>query len=617
MVRIPPLPWALLVLGVLGQELPSQSLRYRVPVDGRALERSLALLRGFDVLGSCSCSLGRADLTGRTHVDVIVDKREARRLRESFPRALVVDVGRPFREVERLRRAASPSTNPPDSGYYTVAEIESELAKLEARYPTLAQRIDITARTKTAKTHEGRSIYAVKISDGVRRDEDEPQVLLAAQHHARELNTPHVALRAAQRLLAGYATNPAYRKLIDENEIWIVPMVNPDGVHAVWNVDRYWRKNRASTSSRVHGVDLNRNYPFRWGACGASSRMSSQTYKGPSAGSEPETKTMMAFARMQRFEKYLDLHSYGQEVLDTYSPCTSNAYTNSNLLAMHRYFRDRLAAPARYRTRPPSASGEAMEWHWAENGSMSFLVEVGRSFQPVFRETEAEEARVWPLVLEFLSWRPSLHGHVRSLRGAAPLGARLDTRSFAFRYGERAQSNAQSGRYHLWLPAGASEVELTAPGHASSKRSLTAPALGSSTNVDLVLTPTLPPITVRAASTMRLGSSTAIDLETSDAGKQYWIAMSLATTPATAIGPRQLELHADGIFWLSAQPIPGIYSGQIGTTDAAGRASARFSFPVVPVFAGVRFWFAGLTFESGWPLGVKAFSKPHSIALTR
>lgn len=599
------------------QEASTPSLRYRVPVRAAQLERALAILDSFDVLGACSCKLAHRDLAAREHVDVIVRGDDAKRLRRAFPSARLVDISRPFHEIRRARRAASTAAAPPDAGYYTVAEMEAELAKLETRFPALAQRIDITARTRTAKTHEGRSLYAIKISDNVRQDENEAQILLASQHHARELNSPHVTLRAAQRLLEGYATTPAIRQLVDANEIWIVPMVNPDGVDAVWNVDRYWRKNRAASGNNVHGVDLNRNYPFRWGVCGASSRMTSQIYKGSAAGSEPETKTMMALARMQRFEKYLDFHSFGQEVLDTYSPCTSNAYTNTPLAAMLAHFRDRLAAPANYRTRPPSASGEAQEWHWAENGTLSFLVEVGRSFQPEFRETEAEEARVWPAIFEFLKWRPSLYGSVRSLRKDAPLGASLDARALGYRFAEISRSSARTGRYHLWLPAGRTDVVLDAPQHDSKTASVLAPSLGSSLRENFVLLPTLPVISLAAPAQMQLGTSVNVALDARDPGTEYWIAMSLGTSPATRVGPRSLALHADGLFWLSAQPIPGFYTGQLGVLDGAGRARARFAFPNVPAFAGLRFWFAGVTLEDGWPLRVKAISAPTSITLTR
>ena len=586
---------------------------YRVFVGQDA--RRLALLAPFDVLGAC-CGAHAHAVAHDGSVRVVVFGKEREALLARFPKAKLVDRGRPFREIVAQRRALSPQS-PPDSNYYTVAEVERELLTLERSYPKIAKRIDLNAYTKTAKTHEGRTIYALKISDNVAKAEDEPQSMIVSQHHARELNTPHITLSAAKRILASYASDSRIKRAVDGGEIWIVPTVNPDGVNAVWNVDRWWRKNRRKISGVIRGVDLNRNYPFRWGACGASSNPGSQIYKGPSPASEPETQTMMAFARMQRFEKYLDFHSYGREILDTYSPCTSNSYVGNKMLPLIQHYRNRLARAASYRVRPPTASGEAPEWHWAENGTMSFLTEIGRSFQPPFSETVTEERRVWPLVLDFLAWTPAFRGHVHSLRAKAPLGATLDPRLFAFKFGETVRSSSATGRLHLWLPSGKSRVDVAAAGHVTHNVNVDAPALGQSKTLDVTLIPKLPAITVSAPSTLKLGNSTAIGLSTNDPGKAYWIAMSLGNTPGLPIGPRVLPLRPDPILWLSMTPIPGFFDGQLGKTDAQGKAAARFAFPRVAAFAGFRFWFAAVTIEGGglWPFDVKAISAATSLRL--
>lgn len=588
-----------------------RSALYEVAVGNDA--RRLALLDGFDVLGACSghvagshaCNAGKARV-------VTVGAVEAARLFASFPQARLIGYGRPFKDIARERRAMSPLA--PDANYYTNDEIASELLALEQRFPAIAQRVDLQAYTQTARTHEGRTIWALKVSLNVLLEEDEPQTLIASQHHARELGTPHMTLRAAQRVLEGYATDPALQRVVRDGALWFVPTVNPDGVEAVWNVDNLWRKNRLVVNSVVRGVDLNRNYPFRWGVCGASTNVSSQTYRGPTAGSEPETRTMMALARKLRFEKYLDFHSHGRDILDTYSPCTATSYPGSALLSYQNSYRDRLAQAAQYAPRPPSASGEAPEWHWAESGTMSFLVEIGTAFQPPFTETVAEEARVWPAVLDFLQWVPPVRGRVRSLRASAPLEATLLAQRFAFVHGE-ATRTAASGRMHLWVPQGVTNLKVDASGHDSSTVDVTAPDFGQTTQVDIDVVPTLPKLTLTTAATLPIGNTTTIDLDSQEPGREFWMPLALATTPATPIGPRHLDLAADALFWLSAGPLPGFYSGHLGKTDAQGRARATFSFPREPAFVGFRFYFAALTFEAGWPLGVRALSPPVSIQL--
>lgn len=585
-----------LVLGTVVQ--PETS--YVVRVDMKSHPDAARILRDFD-----------------THDDrVIVMPEELPLLRKTGLSFRIIERGRPFKDIVRERQKANP-TAPPDSNYFTVAEIEAELLRLERAYPQLARRIDITALTRTDKTHDGNSLFAIKISDNVSRDEDEPAALIASQHHARELNSPYMAIQAARRLLDGYTRNNAIRAIVDANEIWIVPCVNPDGVDYVWNRDNNWRKNRRRNSSSSYGVDLNRNYAFQWGKCGASTRTTSNVYRGPAAMSEPETKTMAALARMRRFGKYLDFHSYGQEVLHTYSPCTLSEYRNAPVVAMHAHYRKIIADAMRYDVRNPSASGEAQEWHWAENGSLSFLVEVGRSFQPQFSDTVAEERRVWPGVLAFLELVPAIRGHVRSLKGEAPLGATLDASVFAPKFGERARSRADTGRLHLWLPPGSTDVSVTASGHTGQSTALRAPAYGSNETRNFTLIPTLPQITLDGPARQPIGRTATLTLRANDPGKEFWIPMALGTVPGLAVPPRVVPINPDAIFTLTAQRWPGFYAGHFGRLDARGEAQARFTFPAVPAFIGFRFSFVGMTFESDWPQGIKAFSRPLTITLTR
>lgn len=599
-----PLAFVLLTASVVAQD-PGTNYRFRV--DLRSHPRALALIANLDVLGACSHGLEH--LRGANTCEVIVPPGELAAFRRLALRSTLVDRGRPYAAIAR-----SNSPQAPDTNYFTVPEIEAELLKLQTTYPLLARRVDITALTNTSKTHRGHSMFAIVISDNIAKSEDEPCTLVASQHHARELNSPYMSIQIARRLLAGYATNAAIKKIIDENEIWIVPCMNPDGVSYVWSNDNYWRKNRRDNGGGIFGVDLNRNYPFRWGVCGSSTNRSSNNYRGPSAGSEPETKTIMALAQLKRFEKYLDFHSSGQEVLHTYSPCTT---PGAGTKAVIEYWRGKLAAKMSYRVRNPSASGEAPEWHWYENGSLSYLIEVGTSFQPSFSVTVAEEKRVWPGALEFLGWGPSFRGHVRSLKDSTPLSAVLDAASLGSSLGERSRSDAARGRLHLWMPPGTSALTTKATGHDSATGNVTAPAYGTTRQLDRTLVPNLPATTLTAPSTLKIGKPATLVFRTGDPAKAYWIPMAFGSSPGLSIPPRTLPINPDPLFFLSMGSLAPIYSGHIGTLDTRGEASARFTPPNSAAFIGFRFWFTGMTFETGWPLGIKAFSNAHSITLTR
>ncbi len=591
-----------------GAKDPGTSYLYSVRLDhGQA---SIRLLQDFDILRPCEePPLQRL---GHQEVRVVVQPEE---------RMAFLALGLPHRLLERgkpYRELIANQPQGPDARYYTPQEIEAELLALERKYPGLAKRVDLTLWTKTAPTHEKRHLFALKISDRVNQDEGEPTALIAAQHHARELNAPYMVLQAARRILQGYATDPLLKQTVDTYELWFVPCVNPDGVQYVWTRDRWWRKNRRRNPGGSYGVDLNRNYPFHWGRCGSSSsRESSSVYRGPSAASEPEVRTMMALARLKAFDKYLDFHSYGREVLTTYGPCQQRAYAGKRVLQVEGHFRSLIRSKMRYATRSPSASGEAPEWHWATNGSLAYLVEVGTSFQPSFTATVAEEARVWPGVRAFLGLRPSVSGRVQSLKAKAPLAASLDpSPALQTNQGERSRSALPAGHFHLWLPAGNWTLRVQAPGHQDLLARISSPSLGSSKTQDLILVPTLPAAILSLPNPYTMGTRAQLVLRAGDPGRGYWIPMALGSTPGVQVGPRHLPINPDGLLLLSAQPnLAPNYIGHMGTLDAQGRAKASLLLPRSTALLGFKLTFIGMTFETGYPLGIKTWSAPQVMQL--
>ncbi len=201
--------------------------------------------------------------------------------------------------------------------YRTYAEATTVMQNLVAVHPTLA------SLTSIGQSHELRSLYALKISDAVGTDEDEPEVLLMGCHHARELMSVEMPLKFAEYLLANYGTNPQVTQLVNEREIWIVPIVNPDGYVYVQNnhgnpdSGTWWRKNRRNNGDGTFGVDINRNYGYLWGYdnVGSSATTSSAIYRGPSPFSEPETRAVRDFCASRHFKVWLSYHSYSDLLL--------------------------------------------------------------------------------------------------------------------------------------------------------------------------------------------------------------------------------------------------------------------------------------------------------------
>lgn len=517
-----------------------------------------------------------------------------------YPEAVLVRRGRPF-------VAPGPFQIIPDANYYTTVEIVQELDALVTAYPTLARRVDLSALPGASQTHNGQSIWALVVSDNVAQPEDEPAIVIAAQHHARELNTPPMVIGAARRILGGYASDPALQALVDGYEVWFVPCVNPDGVDHVWAVDDMWRKNRRNNGSN-YGVDLNRNYTTHWGQCGASTTTSSQTYRGPSAGSEPEVRTMRALTAAVRPEIYLDFHSSGREVLETYAPCAQPTATIGGLIS---HYVDDLRTPMAFNRRRPSASAEAPEDHWETSGALSLLSEISTSFQPVWSSTVSEEIRVWPGIRRVVTtWRPAVRGHVRSVRAGAPLEATITFTPNVFTYGERTMSRARDGRYGLWLPLGTWQVTWSAPGHDPVTRSVTVASYDNPITEEVELLPTFVPATLSKSGSDRIGTPVSLTYTApGDAGQLFWIPLSLGTAPGVSLGSRTLPLNPDNLMAASLSLAP-VLVGNIGALPGSASAVATFNIPNVPSIAGVSIWIGGLTFESGYLLDVKRWAPP-------
>ncbi|MCP4544979.1 MAG: T9SS type A sorting domain-containing protein [bacterium] len=201
--------------------------------------------------------------------------------------------------------------------YHTLSEAIAWWDELHAMYPDV-----IGARWSIGQSHQGNDIWCFRVSDNPDVDEEgEPEVLFDGLHHAREIMAAEVSSMLAEYLAEQYyAGDPEIVALLDNFEIYMVPIVNPDGFLYNEQTDPngggMWRKNRRNNGDGTMGVDPNRNYPYEWGCTGGSSGdTSSETYRGPSPGSEPEVQTMMAFINDHEFVTRQSWHTYSNLTL--------------------------------------------------------------------------------------------------------------------------------------------------------------------------------------------------------------------------------------------------------------------------------------------------------------
>ncbi len=198
-----------------------------------------------------------------------------------------------------------------NGAYHSYLELEQDLYLLESTYPQLAKVKPI------GTSHEQRLIYAIKISDHVFQEENEAKVIFLGGHHAREWISVEVPYLLAKNLLENYTSNSEIRNLVNQSEIWIIPLVNPDGLVYSLYFYRYWRKNRRCNEDGSYGVDPNRNYGYQWGYdnIGSSPNSYSAVYRGPGPFSEPETQAIRDFMTGKHFQALITYHNYSQIII--------------------------------------------------------------------------------------------------------------------------------------------------------------------------------------------------------------------------------------------------------------------------------------------------------------
>jgi hypothetical protein len=249
-------------------------------------------------------------------------------------------------------------------------------------------------------------LWAIKISDNAAQDEAENRVVLLGGHHAREWISVDVPFLIAKHLLENYATDTLVARLVNHAEIWVVPLVNPDGHQYSITNQRLWRKNRRNNGDGSYGVDLNRNYGYQWGGPGSSGDTFSDTYRGAAAFSEPETQAVRDFLQSRPPKALISYHNFSQLVLYpwgyTNAPAPGEALLNQ--LAVAIADKIRTVHNVSYTPEQSSdlylASGDTTDWLYGMFSVPAFTIELRpRSSVPGF---ELPESQIQPTFQENL-----------------------------------------------------------------------------------------------------------------------------------------------------------------------------------------------------------------------
>ncbi|XP_042352584.1 carboxypeptidase A5 [Plectropomus leopardus] len=218
-------------------------------------------------------------------------------------------------EEEMVSAARVPEPRNTDSfdfsRYHPIDEIYAFQDMLVAENPNMVSKIVI------GQSYQGRPLNVLKFSTG---GTNRPAIWIDTGIHSREWVTQASGTWFAKKIVSDYGRDPALTAILNKMDIFLETVTNPDGYYYTHNNNRMWRKTRKpNPGSNCVGVDPNRNWDAGFGGAGASGNPCSETYRGPSAHSESEVKSIVDFVKSHgNFKAFISIHSYSQMLLYPY-----------------------------------------------------------------------------------------------------------------------------------------------------------------------------------------------------------------------------------------------------------------------------------------------------------
>ena len=304
-----------------------------------------------------------------------------------------------------------------------------ELNEIDEYLNGVIEQSDIISKEVIGQSYEGRDISAFKISvdNGI---ENKPSILINGCQHAREWVTPMVTTYLIERLAQDYINVNEIKTFLDNVDIHIIPIVNPDGYVYTWEEDRWWRKNRqVNNGSDCVGIDLNRNWDFDWnGDQSTSENPCSYIYVGPGAFSAPETYFLSQYlSSIPNLVSHIDAHSYSALIVGPWSSSDEVTPDNEEIFCLGTRMQSAVSNTNNYPYIFGTGtvndllyliSGGMVDWVYDDLSALSFLYEMRPAslyyFDPDFDGLSAfdnAEEEIIPTceefyegVLEMIAW---------------------------------------------------------------------------------------------------------------------------------------------------------------------------------------------------------------------
>lgn len=390
----------------------------------------------------------------------------------------------PWRFVDPVYAAArSNSGQAPRYGYKNSQMVERSLKDLNTKYPDLTELLSI------GKTSHKHAIWALRISRNIEQPLQKPVMLIDGAQHGVELWATEYVLDVARYVLESQA-EPRVAAWIDNLEIWVIPLVNPDGRDAFMEVSHLaGRKNFRDVdgdgvANPREGVDINRNFPFAWGRFGERGSRTvphHNRYRGEQAASELESQAMMQLAQRIHPSAVLSVHTKGTVLLPPYATRgvrqtrLDEAWEIAEAMveATPRQMNGRRY---RLRRRLYAVDGVWKDWLRHELGTVAMVIE-GPYHNPldpsVVRQTVEESRPIWQTLFDRSVNGPLVYGWVVDSNDD-PVPAQVDVMENAPQAGERWLARASDGFFMRYLVSRAKQtLRISAPGYETQLVPLT------------------------------------------------------------------------------------------------------------------------------------------------
>ncbi|TGL57154.1 peptidase M14 [Leptospira ognonensis] len=322
-------------------------------------------------------------------------------------------------------------------------------------------------------TQSKNPIFALRLTRKNISDNGKVNVLLHCSIHANEVITTEHCYDAIYTLITNKKLKERY---LDQLIVWIIPIANPDGSDAFWNVSHLQGRKNGSVNN-LKGVDLNRNFPIHWGKTGgeySSNKIDSPYFQGPSEGSELETRALISLAEKERFVASISYHAFANALLYPYSV---EGFLNpspdlAEIVGKKLSKKTRSTHPTKTFSLKKNLypiDGVDQDFFYFRYGTLSYVLESSH-FNPEYKYVPKildSLRNVWTQMLDEIVFGEKILIRVLNEEGA-PLLTKIQIKGLSYFQGEVRTNHPKTGLFYTYyVPDLGNEMVLESDGYES------------------------------------------------------------------------------------------------------------------------------------------------------